>query len=256
MTDMARAVAGVAKECNYRLFHGTMGADMDLRKKLFIGSLGALSPILINLLVIDLDLVLANAKLLTVVSYVIRVVALCAAACLVVYLNGDEDKPIKVFQLGLAAPALLTGIINGVSLSNNVVNQRTAFEMPAIVSSAFAQPGTINPPKVEDCLKHDSTAGQQVLKGLLGILPEDRWNVSTSSNLQLQSAVDEVQDIKRRFPTKFHPKICAPISSDDKYYRVIIGQNLTREAASKLRDEALAAGLSKSTWLWSPVSSK
>ncbi len=232
---------------------------MSLQKKLFIGCLGALSPIIANLLVVDLDLVLANAKLLTVVSYIIRVVALCGAACIVVYLNSDEDKPIKVFQLGIAAPALLTGIINGVSLSHNV-QQQASFEIPAIVSSAFAQPaantGAANRPQSEDCLKRDSTTTQQVLKGLFSILPEDRWYVSTSSNLQLQSAVDEVQDIARRFPGRFNPKICAPISSEDKYYRVIIGQNLTREAAIKLRDEALAAGLSKSTWLWSPASSK
>jgi hypothetical protein len=229
---------------------------MDLRKKLFIGCLGALSPIVANLLVVDLDLVLADAKFLTVLSYLVRVFALCATACIVVYLNGDERKPIKIFQLGIAAPALLAGIINSASLSQHVKNQQSTFEIPSIVSSAFAQPVASQQPKVEDCRKHDSTAGQQILKGLFSILPEDRWYVSTSSNLQLQSAIDEVQDIERRFPARFHPKICAPTSGDDKYYRVIIGQNLTREAASKLRDAALAAGLSKSTWLWSPVSGK
>ena len=227
---------------------------MNLKNKLFIGCLGALSPILVNLILVDLDLVLANAKALTIASYIVRVIALCAAACLVVYLNGEEDKPIKIFQLGLAAPALLTGIINGVSLSKNVVDQKAAFEIPAIVSSAFAQGA--GQPKVEDCVKHDSTAGQEVLKGLFGILPENRWYVSTSSKLKLQSAVDEVKDIESRFSGKFHPRICAPISSDDKYYRVIIGQNLTREAANKLKDEALASGLSRSTWLWSPVFGK
>ena len=91
---------------------------MSLQKKLFIGCLGALSPIIANLLVVDLDLVLANAKLLTVVSYIIRVVALCGAACIVVYLNSDEDKPIKVFQLGIAAPALSTASLFRITYSS------------------------------------------------------------------------------------------------------------------------------------------
>jgi len=97
-----------------------------------------------------------------------------------------------------------------------------------------------------------STPVQQIIRGTLGILPEDRWFVVTSSNLQLQTAIDDVQDIKRRYAGKFQPKICAPIRGDNRY-RVVIGENLTYEAASKLRDEAIAAGLSRDSWLWSPL---
>jgi hypothetical protein len=234
---------------------------MDLRTRLFIGCLGALSPILANLLVLDLNLMLVNATPITVASYVVRQLALCIAACIIVYLSPDATKPMTIFQLGIAAPALLIGIINGISQTKNLT-PHAELQIPAIVGSAFAQPA---PPsggsvptnlqaQVSDCLKRESTTSQQILKGAFGILPDDRWFVVVSSNLQLQTAIADVQDIQRKYPGKYRPKICAPVDGDN-HYRVAIAENLTYDAATKLRDEAVGAGLPKGTWLWSPLQS-
>src|SRR4051812_48729433 len=95
--------------------------DRDLLNSMKIGCLGALTPILINLLVVDLQTTLTNATAISAFFYMVRVVLLCIAACLVVYLNSDEKRPIKVFQLGIAAPAVLTGMLNGA-----VINKQNA----------------------------------------------------------------------------------------------------------------------------------
>ena len=230
---------------------------MDLKTKLVIACLGALSPILASLLALDFDLILTNATPLTVTSYVIRQLTLCAAACLCVYLSPDARRPMTIFQLGIAAPAIIIGIINGVSQSHNL-RPRIGFQIPAIVGTAFAQPaprpdGALpTGVRVEDCLRRESTVSQQIIKGVLGILPEDRWFVVISSNLQLQTAINDVQEIQQKFSGRFQAKICGPVSADNRY-RVVIGQNLTYDAATRLKDEAKAAGLPIGTWLWSPL---
>src|SRR6266852_3953180 len=147
---------------------------MDLKSRLLIACLGALSPILASLLVLDLNLMLANASLLETVSYIGRQLALCIAACIVVYLSPDAKKPLTIFQLGIAAPALLIGIINGASQSHNL-NLRVEIPIPSITTTARAQsaprPGNSLPSasqfQVADCLRRDSTVLQQIARGAL-----------------------------------------------------------------------------------------
>lgn len=243
--------------------------DRDLLKKLGVGCLGALSPIIANLMVVDMRLVLTNATFWAALSYFVRQLALCIAACIVVYLNRDEKKLARVFQLGIVAPALLTGMINGVSLSANLpaqanvtppanVKSQSTIEMPSTVSSAIAQPvvGNTSPteavPQPKDCLKRESSVSQEILRGLLSILPENRWYVVISSNINLRYAVNHVQEIRRKYEGKFQAEICQPLPGDNRY-RIVIGENLTRTAAEKLQQEAVEAGFPPGTWLWSPL---
>lgn len=252
-----------------------MGCAMnaELRKRLAIGCLGALSPILANLLIVDLQVTLASATPLVVAAYLLRVLVLCAAACIIVYLNHDENRPIKIFQLGIAAPALLTGIINGAAVSNTAKQdqapqqqqQRTQqqspssyFEIPGLIGKVFAQSasrdGNVAPnqPSIEDCANpKDPSISQQFLQGFAGIVPDNRWFVVISSNINIESAVGDVATINRQFPGRFKPKICAP-PRGDKFYRVVIGEYLNYQAASKLRDEIVRAGIQKDAWLWTP----
>jgi hypothetical protein len=62
------------------------------RKRLFIGCLGALAPILVNLYVVDLQTALHNLLPLEATSYAVRLAALCASACIVIYLNGRKPR--------------------------------------------------------------------------------------------------------------------------------------------------------------------
>ncbi|MGB5184747.1 MAG: hypothetical protein WBO12_21515 [Xanthobacteraceae bacterium] len=59
--------------------------ELGLSKRLFIGCLGALAPILVNLYVVDLQTTLTNLLPLEALSYAVRVLALCV----IVYLNSD-----------------------------------------------------------------------------------------------------------------------------------------------------------------------
>jgi hypothetical protein len=225
-------------------------------ERLGVGCAGALTPILANLLVVDLEVTLADLRPLTVASYIVRVLALCAAACIVVYLNSDETKAIKVFQLGIAAPALLVSLINGVQANHN--SKKASVEFPFLTATAFAQDAkgkaAQGASQIADCMgEPEPTAGQQVIRGLFGILPDNRWFVVVGSDLTRENAISEANEVNQQ--GQFRAKVCAPAGGADKYYRVVIGEYMSRAEALTLRKQAANAGLPKDAWLWNPMTS-
>jgi len=82
------------------------------RDKILIGGLGALTPIIMNLLVIDLEKLFIDLTIISVIAYIIKVAILFYIGGIVAYLNKDEQKPIKLFQLGIYAPAMIIAFMN------------------------------------------------------------------------------------------------------------------------------------------------
>jgi hypothetical protein len=68
--------------------------------------MGGTAPVLVNLLVLDLQTSLLNVTSLVVIGYLIRTAVLFAVGGAVTIFNKESD-PVKIFQLGIAAPALL-----------------------------------------------------------------------------------------------------------------------------------------------------
>jgi hypothetical protein len=232
---------------------------MDFKQRLLIGCLGALAPILVNLCVVDFQTVLPNLLPLEALSYTVRLVALCASACLVVYLNSDEARPVKLFQLGVMAPAMLTSMLNGAAVANKTPSvafstppaQHSWFLVPSANAQANATPPATN--QVLDCTKpQDPTVSQQILKGLVGIIPGNQWFVVVGSNPTVPEAVADIDMINQRFPGKYQPKICGPAGTANAPYRVVIGQYLTYADATNLKNDAIAAGLPPDSWVWNP----
>lgn len=93
---------------------------MSAKQRFFIGGLGALMPVLVSLLAIDIGAMLDSGGNLTtgnIVGFVIRYLILFGIGGFVAYLHNDEQKPFKLFELGIAAPALLTSLITAQGLS-------------------------------------------------------------------------------------------------------------------------------------------
>lgn len=235
-------------------------------QRFFIACLGALTPIITNLLVVDLHTSLSNLQIIDGVTYAVRLLALCAAACVVVFLNSDEARPVKVFQLGIMAPALLTSIINGAAISLKASGQgpqSAAIQTPAaqktgfsLVASAFAQTGPVpsGAAAPKDCLlPAELSTNQQIFKGLIGLVPDNKWYVVAGSYGALPGATENATQIRARFGTKYPVSICKPLGGPDLQYRVVIGENLTYADGTRLKIDAIGAGLPDNTWLWNPV---
>ncbi len=96
---------------------------MTSKKRFLLGGGGALMPVLVSLLAIDIGAVLNDGSNLTtgnIIGIVIRYLILFVLGGIVAYLHEDEHKPFKIFELGIAAPALITSLITaqGISVNN------------------------------------------------------------------------------------------------------------------------------------------
>lgn len=83
--------------------------------RFWIGGGGALLPLFVTLLAIDLTSIIDHAGSYTIGTYVgtaIRYFVLFALGGIVAALNYDEVQPIKLVQLGIAAPALIASYVN------------------------------------------------------------------------------------------------------------------------------------------------
>jgi hypothetical protein len=83
--------------------------------RFWIGGGGALLPLLVTLLAVDIGPLIDNAPHLTIGTYVgaaIRYLVLFTIGGIVAALNSDEVQPIKLVQLGIAAPALISTYVN------------------------------------------------------------------------------------------------------------------------------------------------
>ena len=88
---------------------------MSSSTRFWIGGGGAMLPLLVTLLAVDLGPLIDNAPHITVGTYVgaaIRYLVLFTIGGVVAALNSDEVQPIKLVQLGIAAPALISTYVN------------------------------------------------------------------------------------------------------------------------------------------------
>jgi hypothetical protein len=217
---------------------------MRFREKLVIGIMGALTPILLNLVVVDLSTTLAQVTPISVATYLLRVVGLCFAGGVVIWLNAEEDNKRQLFQLGLAAPALLTAMINGSNVPSQA--QRSLIFGTAHAQQVDHEDFGIKPTK--NCRPPELTIREQVLKGLLGRTFDKRWFVIVGSYAQKDLAERRAAEINERYHGAFEAQTYKPTFGN--YYPVVVGCYLTREEAESLRADAVRAGLPPDSYLW------
>lgn len=120
---------------------------MTPRKRFFIGGGGALMPVLVSFLAIDIGAALgndANFNTAQIIGIAIRYVILFVVGGVVAYLHEDENKPFRLFEIGIAAPALITSLITaqgvGTNPNNSSESQTTSINM-SLIGSAHASSG-------------------------------------------------------------------------------------------------------------------
>lgn len=119
---------------------------MTSRKRFLLGGGGALMPVMVSLLAIDIGAALdSDANLTTgnIIGVSIRYLILFIVGGIVAYLHEDEHKPFKLFELGIAAPALITSLITAQGVVANTKPPElssSSFNL-SIISSAYAETG-------------------------------------------------------------------------------------------------------------------
>lgn len=114
-------------------------------QRFVMGGAGALAPIFVNLLVVDMhttfEVMAKDPRVATwlALEYVIKVVALFVVGGVVAYMHDDETKATKLFQFGLGAPALILAGMNGVSMGELRTENQRVVAAAAVASGDAAQ---------------------------------------------------------------------------------------------------------------------
>jgi hypothetical protein len=222
-------------------------------QRFLIGGIGGMAPILMFLANVDFDKYFVDIITLRLIGYLVRVAILFLIGGFTAYLYKDEKNHVKIFQLGMAAPALVAGYINTASLPTHI-NTTSVPRYSSILnimapSMAYAQTEVQHVVIKKYTLPYQSKA-KEFWEGLSGRQSENIWFVITGSFLNSEDAVVEAKRINLQFPD-FKAEIYDKYK-DDPYYTVVIGAHLTQEQAKKLRDKAIKSGLRKDTFYSSP----
>jgi hypothetical protein len=226
--------------------------ELTTRQKLLVGALGAVTPLALNLLVVD-QVTLQHLTVLVAVSYAIRVVVLVSLGALVVYLNAEETNRTRIFQLGLAAPALITGLMNGVNQRALAESQQFVAPKQAAVLSMEAVYAAELEPQAKQFVIPEESQAQQILRGLTGARSDRVWFVIASRLPNQAAAAAAAGHITRTFKG-FSAEVYQPYQGQGSW-SVVIGAGLTRADAMRLRERAVAAGMADAD-LWTPPPSK
>jgi len=230
---------------------------MKTYKKILIGGLGALTPIIMNLLVIDLEVLLVKVTLFAVLGYLIRVIILFYLGGMTAFLHKDEDSPVKIFELGIVAPALITALINAGQIDvPRVASPETTEKISTIqfVTSAYAQEQQEKDTtkiEVKTFSMPKETKIQQFWRGLIGMSPKNIYYVIVGTYEKKEDAHKQIVQIKER-TSDFEPEIFFPYG-DEKKYAVTIGANLAKSEARQLQKKAMDSGYFKQAFVWNLI---
>ena len=234
------------------------------RTRIVIGGIGGIAPLLVSLLVVDLNSLIDDLALMDAVGLAVRCLVLIFIGALVGYMHNKEQEPFKVFQLGIAAPALLTTAINGYGIIGSGATfkeMKTALqdgsETPNLIlpfiSTAHAA-GSVNASRhhyINQAFFQEAKISnfERFLRGLIGRRVSssgDDWFVIVGSHISEQKATAQVKRLKRKH---YLAKVYLP-TDGSRYYAVTIGVNLNLHDAQTLRNKAIRQGLPKDTYLW------
>ena len=227
---------------------------MTTRRKILLGGLGALTPVVLNLLAVDLQTTLRDVTPLVIVGYGLRILVLFYVGGIFAFLHRDERQPLKLFELGIVAPALLTTVIN-TSHADSTSKPDVAAEnnRPQVISLfvpvVFAQSEqrTQTGPRDVNTFKLPPESGaSQLWRGLTGAKVSKVWFVIANSGLSLDDARREAERIRRE-QGDFEAEIFAPYY-ESQGYSVVIGSRLSLSEANALVRKAADAGFKPTLW--------
>lgn len=226
---------------------------MNAKQRIIFGAIGGITPYLVTLLSIDFKAICISYETLDWVGLIVRCFVLIFLGSLVAYLHKTETEPFKVFQLGLAAPALLATFING-SAGNYegppflVDANSSSIASVSIVPKAFAEDiKFVNSNMLREAKVSETS---RFFRGFLGTKlqtsEKETYFVIVGSHERYEQAEQQVEKLRHK---NYRAKIYKPYMFS-KHYAVVIASNVTQKEAKKLKKRAISDGLPKDSYIW------
>lgn len=188
-----------------------------------------MTPVILNLLTIEAA-VLSSLTIFVILGYLLRVSTLCFLGGLMAFFHKKQESALVLFQLGIVAPALVTGMINGA----NVHMPTGSLVTEAQASVVIKEYG----PKVKSAM-------QQFSKGFFGSSEEQEWFVIVGEYEDLKHALMQADEIRKN--SQYYAEVYRPYE-DFSGYTVVIGEHLSLENARLMATEAIKFGLEPTLW--------
>jgi hypothetical protein len=222
--------------------------------KILIAGVGALIPLAASLYVVDANQLSLNFTWIAFTFYVIKAVLLFGIGCLLGFVNRSETKLTNLLAVGLSVPSLLVGIVNGAQANKYSLQQAgTPPSAKLTIRNLFALPVVYASPAPDPAAKvfsapPDSTK-DQIFRGL-GIIGEFRGYFVIAAAYPTQVDAEKAATLVRN--KGFTPVIyAAPAGSS--VFSVVIGEQMTLDAASRLQAAARRKGLPYAfSWRFAP----
>lgn len=223
---------------------------MDFKQRVILGAIGGITPYLVTLLSIDFKSAVLSYEVLDWVGLIVRCFILTFLGSLVAYLHKAENEPFKLFQLGLAAPALLATFINGGAGNNEALPSPvkagnytiSVFREAVAEDGTYVNSGMLREPKV--------SGASRFFRGLFGTKLKttegETYFVIVGSHKQYEQAKKQADNLENK---NYKAEVFNPYGLS-KYYGVVIASNVSREEAIHLRDKAIADGLPSDSYIW------
>ena len=96
-------------------------AEPSIKVKLVVGGIGGLAPILAKLLILDADAIASylqnfDIEFIKFIGYVLWSCILFGAGLFWAFIHKAENNLLKIFQLGIVAPAMITGVVQSAQM--------------------------------------------------------------------------------------------------------------------------------------------
>ena len=224
---------------------------MESKKRILFGALGGATPFIITLLYIDFRILATSYDLFDWIGLAVRCIILVFMGGFVAYMHKKENDIWKIFQLGIAAPALCGIVISGNQGNSQYFPQpqeKVSMEF-SIINKAYAQ-DTIKIKNEALLKKPEISATSRFMRGLLGIkvrTTENKWFVIVGSHEKVEDANSQVKQLKEK---NYIAEVFQPYGLS-KYYAVVIASNVSKEKAVQIKNQAIKDGLPPDTYLWS-----
>lgn len=219
---------------------------MTSRERFLLGAAGAVSPSLINILIIDATAILADLTILVALAYALRLLVLSVVGGAWASLQGGTaDSRARAFQLGIVAPAIIVSLVNG-----SQVPRSTAWWAPPSVAAA-ERPAACRRPAGERPLvwifaPPSETPYEQAKRGLTGRPSERTWFVIVRFARTFEQARALAEGTARTlFPLAIY---CAPPDRHPETpFALVAGKQLNRSDAEAILKDAIRLGFLEAT---------
>ncbi|HEX6747019.1 MAG TPA: hypothetical protein VF092_06945 [Longimicrobium sp.] len=230
-----------------RMLPREFSGEASFRRRFIAAGMGALAPILVNLLVVDPKTVFVSVTLAVALGYAVKTTLLFMAGGAVAWMHPEESSPRKLFQMGIAAPALLTAVINGTQVERRVASAEepvSAVALLTLASPAHAetQPGGVlsfrRPP--------EESVVQQLWRGFTGSGAHGPWFVCLRERFDSEPAAR--QAVARLAAQGVRSHVYGGDGPAPGYVVVVAGW-LNGDAAREIQRDVTGRGVD--TYVWS-----